>query len=349
MLEPHEVGAAAEPKPVVSDRRAPDLPARQQTLRNAIAWSYDLLDGEMRDLFARLGVFSGGFSLEAVEAVCCDEALDLLEMLAEQSIVKATLDQFGARYVMLGPVREYALERLEESGQAPETREKHARFFYGLAQQAGRNLQGPTQVEWLGRLELEKDNLRAAMAWALESGDDEVAAGMGWSLWMFWWLHGHQQEGRRSMEALLHRNPADEHKTMALAIAGSTSLVQGDHKTANRYFRECIDLARSIGDKERLSFSLQSLGLSSLNLSEWDTAVACFEEALPLFREQGNEMMVSGSVDQPGDRRLHAGQPGDGRAPGRRGPEGGSTAWRPGQHLLRPLHAVAGGSGPQRP
>lgn len=294
-LEPHEVARRLNRSLSFLTGGPRDLPARQQTLRNAIAWSYDLLDEQMRELFARLGVFSGGFSLEAVEAVCCDEALDLLEMLAEQSIVKATLDQFGARYVMLGPVKEYALERLEESGQAATTREKHARYFYRLALEAGRNLQGKTQVEWLGRLELEKDNLRAAMAWALDSGDDEVAAGMGWSLWMFWWLHGHQQEGRRAMEALLRHNPADPQRSMALAIAGSTTLVQGDHTTANRYFRECIELARAIGDKPRLSFCLSSLGLSSLNLSDWDTAVACFEEALPLFREEGNQMMVSGA------------------------------------------------------
>ncbi len=294
-LEPHEVARRLNRSLSFLTGGPRDLPARQQTLRNAIAWSYDLLDEDVRDLFARLGVFSGGFSLEAVEAVCCDDALDLLEILAEQSIVKATLDQFGARYVMLGPVREYALERLEESGGAAETRERHARFFHGLAQEAARNLQGPSQVEWLRRLELENDNLRSAMGWALSSGNDDVSAGLGWSLWMFWWLHGHPQEGRRAMEALLQRNPADKHKTPALAIAGSTALVQGDHAAANRYFRECIALARSIGDTERLSFCLQSLGLSSLNLSDWGTAVACFEEALPLFREQGNHMMVSGA------------------------------------------------------
>ncbi|HYN99341.1 MAG TPA: tetratricopeptide repeat protein, partial [Actinomycetota bacterium] len=294
-LEPHEVARRLNRSLSFLTGGPRDLPARQQTLRNAIAWSYDLLDEPLRDLFARLGVFAGGFSLEAAEAVCCEDALDLLEVMAEQSIVKATLDQFGARYVMLGPVREYALERLEESGAAAETRERHARYFFGLAKEAARNLQGPTQVEWLGRLELENDNLRAAMAWALSSGDDEVAAGLGWSLWMFWWLHGHQLEGRRAMEALLQRNPADPHKTLALAIAGSTALVQGDHATANSYFRHAIELARSIGDKQRLSFCLQSLGLSSLNLSDWDTAVSCFEEALPLFQEQGNLMMVSGA------------------------------------------------------
>jgi predicted ATPase/class 3 adenylate cyclase len=294
-LEPHEVVRRLNRSLSFLTGGPRDLPARQQTLRNAIAWSYDLLDDRMRDLFARTGVFAGGFSLEAVEAVCCDDALDLLELLAEQSLVKATLDEFGARYLMLGPVREYALERLEESGAAAETHEKHARYFYGLARNAAAHLQGPSQVEWLGRLEVEHDNLRSAMAWALEEGHDEVAAGLGWSLWMFWWLHGHQQEGRRSMETLLEHNPADSHRTPALAIAGSTALVQGDHAAADRWFREAIELARAIGDTERLSFSLQSLGLSSLNLSDWDTAVACFEEALELFGEQGNQMMVSGA------------------------------------------------------
>jgi predicted ATPase/class 3 adenylate cyclase len=294
-LEPHEVARRLNRSLSFLTGGPRDLPARQQTLRNAIAWSYDLLDEPQRDLFARLGVFAGGFSLEAVEAVCCGDALDRLELLAEQSIVKATLDQFGARYVMLGPVREFAVERLEESGGADQTRQKHAEYFRGLAELAGRKLQGPTQVEWLGRLEMENDNLRAAMAWALSMGNDEIAAGMGWSLRIFWWLHGHQQEGRRSMEALLEHQPAGIQRTMALSTAGSAALVQGEHEVADRYFRDAIELSREIGDKPRLSFCLQSLGLSSLNLSDWETAEACFREAIPLFEEEDNQMMVSGA------------------------------------------------------
>ncbi|MEX0789294.1 MAG: adenylate/guanylate cyclase domain-containing protein [Actinomycetota bacterium] len=286
---------------------ARDLPGRQQTLRNTVAWSYDLLDEPHRRLLAQLGVFAGGFSLEAAEAVCCDDALDLLEGLAEHSLVKATTTNDGTRYLLLQPVREFALEILEQSGEASATREKHAQFFLAMLQKAERFMQGPAQVEWLERLEAENDNLRGALAWALESGRTEIAARIAWGMWMFWWLHGYHQEGRRSIELLLAQNPTGISRTMALAAGGNMALVAGDHQAAQAWFRECIALARQIDDKVRLAVSLQSLGMSSLNSMDLQVAVECLEEALPFFTAFGNDMMVSGIHTHLGTAALLAG------------------------------------------
>ncbi|HEX2180310.1 MAG TPA: tetratricopeptide repeat protein, partial [Actinomycetota bacterium] len=299
-LEPHEVARRLNRTLNLLTGGPRDLPARQQTLRNTIAWSYELLDEPLRDLFCRLGVFEGGFSLAAAEAVCREDALDLLEQLAEQSMIRATLDQFGARYQMLAPVREYALECLDQRGYGEQTRRRYAEYFLSLTEQAAGHMQGRTQLEWLGRLELENDNLRAVMSWALATGADEIAARMGWNLWIFWWLHGHQQQGRRSMETLLKHEPPEQERCLALSVAGSMALVQGDHGTANRNFQAAIELARKLGDEIRLAFSLHSWGLSSLNSSDWQTAVACFEEALPLFHRQNNLMMASGTLTNLG-------------------------------------------------
>ena len=159
---------------------ARDLPERQKTMRATLRWNYDLLSEEEKILFRRLCVFAGGFSLEAAEAVgaageaITDEVLGLLGQLVEQSLVAADTSANSdaeLRYRMLEPVRQYAQELLEESGETEETRQRHASFFLALAERAEPELHGPDQVEWLERLEKENGNLRAAMDWALSGGD----------------------------------------------------------------------------------------------------------------------------------------------------------------------------------
>ena len=286
---------------------ARDLPLRQQTLRNTVAWSYELLDEPLRRLLAQVGVFAGGFSLEAAEAVCSEDALDLLEGLAEHSLVKASTSGDATRYLLLQPVREYALEKLEEGGEAATARERHAGYFLAMLEKAEPSMQGPHQVEWLERMEAENDNLRAALAWALKDRRHDIAARLGWRMWLFWWLHGYHQEGRRSMESLLAQNPEGTDRTMALAAAGNMALVEGDHVAAQAYFREGIVLSRQIDDKVRLAVCLHSLGLSSLNGTDLDLAVTCLREALPFFEASGNAMMVSGIHTHLGTAALLAG------------------------------------------
>ena len=159
---------------------ARDLPTRQQTLRGAIDWSYELLEEDEKTLFGRLSVFSGGRTLEAIEEICDPEgdldALDGVESLLEKSLLRQEVGPGGEpRFVMLETVHEYAREKLGESGEAEVMRGAHAEYFLALAKDAEPALKGPEQLEWLERLEAEHDNLRAALGWALESKDGELA------------------------------------------------------------------------------------------------------------------------------------------------------------------------------
>ena len=165
-------------------------------MRATLDWSHDLLSEAEQAMFRSLSVFAGGFSLEAAEAVGAareEDAFDVLGLLgrlAEQSLVSADTNANELRYRMLEPVRQYALEKQEESTEAEEIRRRHAAFFLALAERAEPELHGPDQVEWLERLEKENDNLRAAIDWALSGGDAEISARISWAIYQFWWQRG---------------------------------------------------------------------------------------------------------------------------------------------------------------
>ena len=278
-----------------------DVPDRQRTMRATLDWSHDLLGEPERALFRRLSVFSGGFSLEAAEAVGtagevgAEDALEPLGRLVEQSLLTAGPDgELGTRYGMLEPVRQYARERLVESGEAGTVSRGHATFFLALAERAYPELRGARQAEWLERLERENDNLRAAMGWTLSAGDDETAARLGWALWVFWWLRGYQQEGRRWMEALLEHDLSANLRTIALTVAGAMDYTQGDYGSSESYLQESLELARGVGDAVRAALAVYGLGLLALNGQDLETARSRLEEALSLYLETGgNDHMVS--------------------------------------------------------
>ncbi|HEX2053062.1 MAG TPA: tetratricopeptide repeat protein [Actinomycetota bacterium] len=296
LLEPEELARRLENSLALLTGGPRDLPARQQTLRNTIKWSYDLLDESERELFRRLGVFAGGFSLEAVEALAGGEVdvLDELQHLVEQSLLKAEFTDHGTRYWALEPVRQFAGELLEQSPNGEAFYEAHAGFFAQLALKAEALLQGPSQLEWLSRLDAENDNLRAAMSWALNRNRHDLIAALGRGLWMFWWLHGHQEEGRRFMESALQTDPPTLPRAVELAIAGAMALVQGDHRASIAYLHQSIALARELQNYELLAFGLHTLGLAALNEPDLETAESSFLEALPIFTAGGNDLMVSG-------------------------------------------------------
>ena len=286
---------------------ARDLPERQRTMRAALDWSHDLLHGPQQELFRRLSAFAGGFTLEAAEAVGAEpghagepepgDALTVLGQLAEQSLVTVEPHADGAsgtRYGMLEPVRQYAREKLEESGEAGAIRGKHAAYYLALAERAGPELGGSGQVEWLERLERENGNLRAAMSRALSAGDAGTTARFGWALWLFWWVRGHQAEGRRCMEALLERHAPAAQRAVALAVAGTMAYTQGDFEACEKFFVEGVGLARRLDDTPRLAHQVQGLGLLALERSDLGQAAARFEEALGLYLAAGgNDQMVS--------------------------------------------------------
>lgn len=185
---------------------------RHQTLRGALDWSHNFLSEPEKSLFRRLSVFAAGWPLEAAEAVGpgggvgAGDVLDLLELLVDKSmVVTETGGEDVRRYRLLEPVRQYARERLEESGEAEETRHRHAAFFLMLAEEAEQELTGPAHQAWLERLETEHDNLRAALSWAIDGGDPELGLRLAAALWLFWYTHGHLAEGRDRLEKALSK------------------------------------------------------------------------------------------------------------------------------------------------
>ena len=271
---------------------------RQRTLRAAIEWGYELLGEGERELFGRLSVFVGGWTLEAAEGVGAagdiraGEVIDLLGRLVDQSLVVAETGpvESVSRYRMLEPIRQYALELLERSGEASEVRDRHAALFTSLAERAHTELRGPGQVAWMQRLEQEHDNLRTAMAWALSSEDYGTAALLGWALWPFWFYRGYHREGRGLMERVL---AGGSELSSGLLIRAKTAVAvmaygQGDDEWVVEYMTELLELSRRVGgDAYAEGYARAGLGLVAMNRGDLVRAAARLEEALPLFIECG--------------------------------------------------------------
>jgi predicted ATPase/DNA-binding XRE family transcriptional regulator len=274
---------------------ARDLPERQRTMRASLDWSHDLLDAAQQELFCRLSVFSGGFTLEAAEVVGADgevgsgEVLDLLGQLVEQSLVVRASTEGLSRYGMLEPVRQYALERLGEGGEAGEVRRRHAEFFLALAERAEPEIKGHDQVEWLDRLEAENDNLSAAIRWSLEVGEAQTAARFGWALGMYWVMRTRHREGRLWMEQTLAKTALSAKLrskvlwALAVCVYGS-----GDAQRLETVAEEGVALSRQAKDRVGEARTLGVLGFAALMLGELDRAARILEEALEIFRELGD-------------------------------------------------------------
>ena len=268
---------------------ARDLPERQRTMRAALDWSYDLLSAEERALFGRLSVFAGGFTLEAAESVGAagdvvpEDVIYLLEGLVEQSLVTAgpDADGGGVRYGMLEPVRQYALERLGESGEVEETRGKHAAFYLALAERGGPELRGHDQAVWLGRLETELGNLRAALGWSADNGGAEEISRMAWTSWTYWWLSGHISEGRRWMEEALAKDPempASSRATL-LFVAATLGQAVSDFEASRAMNDESMDLYRSLDDEVGFYYAMGTAGLIAVGQGEHDLGLSMMEES----------------------------------------------------------------------
>jgi predicted ATPase/DNA-binding XRE family transcriptional regulator len=298
---------------------ARDLPERQRTMRATLDWSHDLLTDGEKAMFRRLSVFAGGFTLEAAEQVCAfgevgpEEILELLGRLTEQSLVTATPDAGALRYGMLEPIRQYALERLEESGEAAATRERHAEHFVTLAEAAKPVFLGPEYPVWSARLEQEHDNLREVLRWARHAGDVctglRVVGALGW----FWWTHGYLQEGRRWAEELLSKPFADDHprcapaRAMALYGAGELALAQGDPTGAVALLEESLALFRELGDEDDGDVVLAELGQAVRAQGNRDRAAALSEEGLGLGRRLGDPRVAAIALNTLGHVERHRG------------------------------------------
>jgi predicted ATPase/DNA-binding CsgD family transcriptional regulator len=271
---------------------ARDLPTRQQTLRNTIEWSYNLLDEGEKTLFARLAVFHGGCSLEAVEAVCGEDlpvdVLDGLASLVDKSLVQQKEASGGEpRFVMLETIHEYAWERLTESGEADTIRRQHAGHFLTLAERAEPELRLGGFDYWCLRFELELDNIRAVLDWTLNDGEVVLGVRFAGALGLFWYGRGYHVEGIRWTQQLLER--LDEAPLMYhsrfLISAGHMAFLH-DLDAGRQLFARAFDIARELGDRMQIAWTLIFLGYTSQLESE--RALPLAEEGLALFREMNH-------------------------------------------------------------
>jgi predicted ATPase/class 3 adenylate cyclase len=258
---------------------------RQQTLRATIEWSHELLDAQEQRLFARLAVFAGGCELESAETVC-DADVDTLESLVDKSMVRV---RDGARFWMLETIREFAIERLEDSGEAEEMRRRHALHFIEFSEEAELN----TRVysgEWILRLEHEHDNFRTALDWLAASGEHELVLQLAGALSEFWHGGGHVAEGRQRLERALQVE-ARPTATRARALAGAASMAYGsaDVPAARSLAEQALDLHRRLGDLRAAALDLNVLCVAAIEEGDFERAEQLAEESVALFREAGDD------------------------------------------------------------
>ncbi len=281
---------------------------RQQTLRATIDWSYDLLPEDARFLFRRLSVFGGGFSLNAVEKVCCDSPLtpsggfDLLARLVDRSLVIVEQRQDAERYRMLETIREYAHEKLHHLGEANLLQGRHLDFFLKLAETIEPELYSAEQFEGLNRLENNVDNMRAALTWALANGREESGLRLAGALFWLWNRRSYWSEGRHLLERTLASTssltsiPAH---AKALFASGALAWLQGDHHTGVIRLAESVLLWREFNSAggEGIAYALAYLGLAYNTEDQLDSALAAGEESVALFRKLNDKWGLALSLD----------------------------------------------------
>jgi predicted ATPase len=282
---------------------ARDLPGRQQTLRGAIDWSYDLLDDTQKRLLARFSVFARGANFDQAEAVCGPpdevggDVLTGLDELADQSLIRRMPDFEEPRLLMLQTIREFAAERLGASAEAGQVRDRHVDVYCALAEAAAPNVFGDEQRIWLDRLERDHDNFRAAFDWCATTGDAERAMNLAALFWRFWQMRGHLHEGRTRLESILAMPSSfkfREARAGALEAAGGVANWQGDMPAAQTFYDECLLLTREGGDKKAIANAIYNDAFPmSVNRSNLEQSLILFGEALPLFRELGDEAAIS--------------------------------------------------------
>ena len=348
---------------------ARDLPLRQQTMRNTIAWSHDLLTAEEQVLFRRLAVFIGGFTLEAAEWVAVSpqgvslrsggvasgsgseggkehddrlprppappagaqrpappeaaqrlappersgypSVLDGIASLNDQSLLRPIAAAMGEpRMALLETVREYAWERLAASGEEETIRQAHAACFLALAERAEQELTGPAQTAWLDRLEVEHDNLRAALEWA-SARDAPTSTGvrLAGALWRFWWRRGHYREGRAWLEAALAQDAGTEaERAKALYGAGSLATELGDYAQAMTLLEAALAAARPAGERDIAALALTDLGNIARQQGAYERVTQYHGEALALRRESGDRRGIAVSLGSLGLATLYQGE-----------------------------------------
>jgi non-specific serine/threonine protein kinase len=274
-------------------------PSRQQTLRATLDWSYGLLSESELVVFRRFSVFSGGFNLEAAEAVASgagigsNDVLDPLTGLVDKSLVGADPgDGSAARFRLLETLRQYGWERLTESGERDDVQRRHAAHFLSVAEQAEPQLVGSAhQAAWLDRLEREHGNFRAALRWAIDRGEAEVGLRLAAALYRLWYLRVYLDEGRRWFDQVLaiDQDALPEARARALRGVGLLAYAKGDYAEARAFTERGLAVARELGDKRLISGALNNLGIILIDQGEYTAAQSTCEEGLSLARELADE------------------------------------------------------------
>jgi predicted ATPase/DNA-binding SARP family transcriptional activator len=301
LLPPQAMLALLDERLDLLSRGARDLPERHRALRDTVAWSYDLLGTEEKQLFARLAVFGGGFTLESAVAVC-DASLDGVATLIDDSL----LERDGERLRMLETIREYALEQLDADEEAEFVRRRHAEHFLKLAESEPVS----EQAAWLARIDAERDNFRGALAWCLEHKEASLALRIAAALWEYWWVRGHLAEGRGWLDVALarSRNTPPELRARALHAAGSLATRQGDYGSAAALFEQSLALWEELDDAAGTARSLLSMGTVAAEQGDQERAIELSERSAELYQESGDKRGHALAVSNLGGIALEHGE-----------------------------------------
>ena len=297
-----------------------DLPERQQTLRHAIDWSFDLLAPNEKALLRCLSVFVDAATVEAAETVCAgeNEALELLTALADKSLVLRHEDRNGnIRIRMLETIREYARERLEEEGDASRVRARFALYYLGLVEATDNRSTDRSQVEWYDSLEEDHNNCLAALDYFLTQGDPDLALRMAVGLWAFWEARGYWTAGREQLTRVLSvtANTGQEpRRAKALYAAGVLADAQGDYASARQAFEEHLVIQRTVSNPRALAAAINNLGITALRQGDHEAARDACLEALQILRSQDREISVAQCLNNLGHVAMAKGDHATARA-----------------------------------
>jgi predicted ATPase len=319
LLPPHAILVRLDDRLKLLTGGARDLPARQQTLRNTLEWSYGLLKQDEKTLYARLGVFVGGFTLQAAEAVCNSEGrLDILEgltSLVNNSLLRQEDTADGEpRFGMLETIRAYALERLAGSGEMEALREQHARYFANVAiNEVGLQLYSERALYWLNWLERENDNIRATLAWCLANLQGiEIGAELVQALTWFWFRRGYFSEGRMWAGRVLASpamQAASPLRALALWSAGMLAVWQGEQETGLAQLQESLAIEQRQEGGFWAAAVLMSNAVALINMGRDSAAQPLLEEARVYFKEQNQSYFEVFTLVHLGNAELGLGHP----------------------------------------
>lgn len=305
--------------PLLKANMGSELP-HHQTLQAAIDWSYSLLSEKEQALLRRLSVFAGGFTLEAAEQATTlqsdsgpvdftnyfspGEVLDLLSNLIDKSLVVVVEDEQPSevRYRLLEIVNQYARKRLAEAAELELARRQHADFFLAMAEEAAPNLRSAQQETWLNRLELENDNLRAALEWSKSlPGGAELGLRLAASLWQYWDVRGYYSEGRQWLEEILAKSPDRSIlRAKALKAAGALAWGQCDYIPARSLLTESLAIYQEFGNKQDIAAGTLNLGILSNSQGDYTSAIPLFQQSLAIFREIGHQQGIANVLNSLG-------------------------------------------------